>query len=363
MSNLKTKVAILGTNGLPAKYGGFETLTHHLVENLKDEFQFIVYCSKTKRNERIQSFNKAELVYFPFKANGWQSVIYDIVTMVHAWFTVDKLLILGSSGSIIFPLKVFFKKKIILNIGGIDWGRSKWNFVIRKYIRFSEYLCVKFADVVITDNRYIQKIYRETYGVESELIEYGGDHVEYVEPSPEDLEEYPFLSDRYFMSVSRAQSDNNLHLLLSCFVDLPQLKLVLVSNWSTSEYGRDLWQKYHDHYSNIHLLPAIYDSKELDLIRSNSYVYIHTHTFCGTAPSLVEAMNLKLPTICFNAKTNVETTESRSVYFETSKELKEAISSFDDGNLQLNAETMSEIALRRYTWEIIARKYANCIKN
>ena len=78
-------VAIIGTNGLPAKYGGFETLTHHLVKNFdKSSHNIVVYCSKTPKTDRLKFYKGAKLVYFPFKANGWQSMVYDFATIIHA---------------------------------------------------------------------------------------------------------------------------------------------------------------------------------------------------------------------------------------------------------------------------------------
>ena len=101
------KVAIIGTNGLPAKYGGFETLANFLVENLnKEHNELIVYCSKTSKEERLLKYNGAKLIYFPLKANGWQSMIYDFVTIVHAFFTASDLIILGFSGAFAFPLNI-----------------------------------------------------------------------------------------------------------------------------------------------------------------------------------------------------------------------------------------------------------------
>ena len=131
----KEVVGIIGTNGLPAQYGGFETLTHQLTLCLKDDFDFVVYCSKTPKIKRLNTFNNAKLLYSPFKANGWQSVIFDISTIIHAWFTVDKLLILGTSGALVFPFKFLSRKKLVLNVGGIDWGRSKWSYPVKKFIR------------------------------------------------------------------------------------------------------------------------------------------------------------------------------------------------------------------------------------
>ena len=341
------KIAILGTNGLPASYGGFETLTHHLVGHLNQEFDLIVYCSKTPKNKQIKLFNGAKLIYFPFKANGWQSIIYDILTIIHAWFTVDKLLILGTSGSVIFPFKILFKKKIVLNIGGIDWNRSKWGYLTQKYIQLSERICVKFSDVVITDNLHIQKLYKKFYNVDSVLIEYGGDQVLKPTPSKEDFAKYPFLSKKYYMNVARAQSDNNIHLVLSAFESTPNGILVLVSNWNSSKYGKDLWDKYHKKYKNIFLIPAIYEQEKLDVLRSNCYVYIHSHSFCGTAPSLVEAMNLSLPVICYNAQTNIETTENKTMYFKDEDELLKIVQKMtEDEALFLSKISLGNISTK-----------------
>ncbi len=359
----KEKIAIIGTNGLPAKYGGFETLTHHLTLQLKTEFNFVVYCSKTPKKDRLKTFNGAKLVYFPLKANGWQSVISDIITIIHAWFTVDKLLVLGNSGALIFPLKFLSGKKLVLNIGGIDWGRSKWNYFIKKYIQLSELICVKFADVVITDNAHIQKLYKKYYNANSVLIEYGGNHVKKTPVTEEIIGNYPFLKKKYILSVSRAQSDNNIHMLLKTFEELPNFNLVIISNWHTSDYGKNLRKKYINKFKNITIVDAIYNQEKLDVIRSNAWLYIHSHSFCGTAPSLVEAMNLKLPIICYNAQTNVETTENKSYYFKNEEELTNLLNNLSKEKLQKLKNDMFEIAERRYKWEIIAKKYKNCIKS
>ncbi len=358
----RSKIAIIGTNGLPAIYGGFETLTNYLTIYLKDNFEITVYCSKTPKEKRIKLFNDAKLIYLPFRANGYQSVIFDIISIIHAWFSADKLLILGSSGALIFPFKVFFKKSLVLNIGGIDWGRSKWNFWIKKYIQFAEWLCVKFSDIVITDNRHIQNLYRQYYNCESILIEYGGDHTKKLSLTPDCKNKYPFLQVPYILSVSRAQSDNNIHILIDAFIKMPDRNLVIISNWHTSDYGKDLITRFSNQYPNIHLVDAIYDINELDQVRSNAWLYVHSHSFCGTAPSLVEAMNLELPIVCFNAETNIETTENRSLYFKNAEELIKIIQEIDEEKLKTLRKVLSEIASRRYNWKIISEKYYNCLK-
>ncbi len=104
-------MAIIGTNGIPAKYGGFETLAEYLAIYLNDEFNITVYCAKTKKEKRLPEYHNSKLVYIPVKANGWQSMIYDAICILHALRFSDVLVILGFSGVFAFPLKLFFKKK------------------------------------------------------------------------------------------------------------------------------------------------------------------------------------------------------------------------------------------------------------
>ena len=131
MFNSKRKLGIIGTVGVPARYGGFETLAHQLVENLNQEYDITVYNS-TKHysaKERVKEWNGAKIKYIPLSANGFQSIFYDILSIIHAVLFCDVLLILGVSGSLFLPLvKLFFpSRKIIINVDGLEWRRAKWS--------------------------------------------------------------------------------------------------------------------------------------------------------------------------------------------------------------------------------------------
>ena len=98
---MRKKVAIIGTNGLPPKYGGFETMTNYLTKFKNDEFHFFVFCGNTPKSQQLIEYNGAKLIYLPFNSNGFQSIIYDIVSIIISWFKYDALIILGTPGSII----------------------------------------------------------------------------------------------------------------------------------------------------------------------------------------------------------------------------------------------------------------------
>lgn len=358
------KVAIIGTNGLPAKYGGFETLANFLVENFdKERNEIIVYCSKTPKANRLNTYNGARLIYFPFMANGWQSMIYDFVTIVHAFFTASDLIILGFSGAFAFPLNKIFKKNIIFNIGGIEWEKvrgskftSKLEIGLKKYM---EKLCVKNSNTVIIDNFYFKDYIIKRYGKTPIIAEYGGDHAKRIEITKEMIHKYPFLNTDYALSVSRAQEDMNIHLLIEAYKKVSDKRIVIISNWHFSEYGQKLFDENADKYDNIILLNAIYDSKELDIIRSNTSLYIHTHSLCGTAPSLVEAMSLNIPVISFDVPTNRFTTEDKTLFFKDVSSLIIILKNLDLEMLLKIKNQMFKISKKRYVWSRISKIYQN----
>lgn len=356
------KVAIIGTNGIPARYGGFETLTEYISKELGKDFDFTIYCSSIyKKKERRKKYNNTNLIYFPFKANGIQSVLYDIICTFHAWFTADVLLILGPAAGFILPLNFIFKKKIITNHGGLnEWEREKLSFIQKKYAYINHKIAALYSNFNITDNLPLKKSLFQSFGVESEVIEYGGDHINIEKISSKSIKKYLFLSNPYSLCVARAQVDNNLHLLIEAFKGLPDKNLVIISNWNTSKYGQELWSKFQG-LNNIFLIPAIYYKYELDVIRSNTELYIHSHSQCGTAPSLVEAMNYNIPVICFDVQTNRETTQHKSFYFNNINNLKLLIKNLSEDKRSELKKEMFAISKKKYTWKIIANKYANLI--
>lgn len=362
---MKTKVAIIGTVGLPAKYGGFETLAAHLVEELSEIYDFTVYCSSKKysREERTETWKGAKLKYLPLDANGIQSIPYDTLSIFHALFTSDVLLVLGVAGAWILPfVKLFTSKKVIISIDGIEWKRDKWPLAAKLYLWWAEKLAVRFSHIDISDNESIQDYTSLRYKTISRVIEYGADHTKVnLKPTKEDLDKYPFLSGEYVVKVCRIEPENHVHTILKVFSELPEKKLVLVGNWNNSQYGKELKQKYSD-FKNIHLLDPIYNQEAIDLIRGNAALYIHGHSAGGTNPSLVEAMFLGLPIISNGVSYNRTTTDHKAYYFSDEHELKNIITNLTQENLQDCAIMMKKIAERRYTWKKIAKKYSHLIE-
>jgi glycosyltransferase involved in cell wall biosynthesis len=364
--NDKTKIAIIGTAGIPARYGGFETMAHRLVEQLSKEYHLTVYCSGKyySKNERLKTYEGADLKYIPLNANGAQSIPYDIISIISALFYADILLVLGVSGAIILPLvKLLFpRKKIVISIDGIEWKREKWQGFIKKFLRFSEAIAVKYSDADITDNEAIKQYTASRYQTVSNLIEYGADHANCQNIAKEMRDQYTFLGSSYAFKVCRIEPENNLEMILDAFSKVPDKTLVVIGNWNKSLFGKNLKDNYSS-YKNLYLLDPIYDQKKLDIIRSNAFVYIHGHSAGGTNPSLVEAMYLGLPIFAFGVSFNKETTEYKADYFNDSLELIKLLKEVRMPRLASMRNDMKEIAARRYQWNRIAEKYDMLFKH
>jgi glycosyltransferase involved in cell wall biosynthesis len=358
---MKLKVAIIGTNGLPGKYGGWDQLVIHLTENLRDKFDFLVYTSYSTINNKAE-YNGTKLKKIPFKANGVQSIPYDIYSIIHALFVCDVLFICGTSGCIFLPIAKLFGKKIVLNPDGQEWRRGKWSKPVQWFLKLSEKWGIKNATSVVSDNVKIQEYISNVYKKDSFLIEYGGDHVIKVPLSNETATKYNIKSQEYAFKVCRIEPENNIDLILKSFYKNPKMPLVLIGNWKNSEYGANLQHFYSD-CDNLILLDPIYDQVTLDELRSNCGFYIHGHSVGGTNPSLVEAMNLGLNIFAFGVNYNIETTENKASYFTNSDQLQQLISDFFSNKLVSNSDSMYTIAKRRYLWSIITEKYSNVFQS
>ncbi len=347
------KVAVVGIVGVPAKYGGFETLVENIIGNT--DVEYTVFCSSCSYKTRLQEYKGAHLRYIDIKANGIQSSIYDIMAMLKCSDKFDSILILGVSGCLFLPfLRLYYHNKIIVNIDGMESRRQKWGAFARWFLNKSELYAIKYSNEIIADNRVIQEYVEETYGKKAVLITYGGDHAMRkidVGAQMACLNNWRVESGSYAMAVCRIEPENNCHVILEAFSEM-KMKLLFIGNWGRSEYGRKLKESYSQ-YSNIIVCDPIYDLKILYSLRKNCKVYIHGHSAGGTNPSLVEAMYLGCDIIAYDVPYNRETTCNRASYFSTVDDLVTKISTFDIKN----GRFMHSIAVDKYRWEIIAKQY------
>lgn len=358
-------LAIVGTAGLPPRYGGFETLASHLVAHLAARNRIVVAHSSIDGGEPAANYKGAELSGFNWKANGWQSIPYDVQSLFRLAPRSRTVLVLGVSGCIALPLiRLLWRSvRVVTNIDGAEWRRQKWGPLQRAFLRLSEWLAVRCSHSVIADNEAIRLYLRESMNAPSELIAYGGDghgerehEVESEAPLPAGAAGPP-----YFFSVCRIEPENNIGVILDAFERTPQERLVLVGNWQASEYGRRLRQRYAG-IPSIAMLDPIYDAGVLLRLRAGAKAHVHGHSAGGTNPTLVEAMSAGLPTLCFDVAYNRYTTQDLAFYWRSADDLMQLVNSLGPGPLSRCAADMKRIADAEYTWERIAARYREVLQ-
>jgi glycosyltransferase involved in cell wall biosynthesis len=357
-----SKVAVVGIQGLPPKYGGYETLVDFLAEYTPENISLTVYCSSKYYPEKISNYKFAELVYIDLPSNGIWSFFYDSYCIYISRKKYDSILMLGNSGGLILPFLQKYRSKFTLNIGGVEWRRSKYNRFMQLVVRILMKISVKYSGKLIADNIGIKEYISQEYQREdAEVVEYGGDQVHINRDISSLVAAYPFLKKDYILALGRIQSDNNVEMLLDAFSKTNEV-FVYIGNWGVSTYAIELRKKYQS-FSNLIMLDAIYDLQVLDIIRSNCTFYMHAHSAGGTNPSLVEAMHYQIPILCYDNGFNNNTTKHKAIYFKTKEEILQLIIELrqDPERSKNIADDLYQIAKEFYSWKSIATKYFSYI--
>lgn len=351
-------IAIVGTVGVPGRYGGFETLAENLVRKhgeMGSSGSLVVYCSARSYPERPPRFLGARLRYVDLPANGALSVLYDVVCIFSAIFRRNAVILLfGVSGAIALPfVQLFSRVQVVTNVDGIEWKREKWSFLARSFLRFSEFLAVRFSSEIVADNQGIAEHIQHTYGRSCRYIAYGGDHALLSEPQTYSRQALPL---HYSLAVCRVEPENNVGMILEAFSLLPGSPLVFVGNWNGSAYGKGLYAEYA-RLEHIYMLDPVYDPAELRGLRDSAHSYIHGHSAGGTNPSLVEMMHFGIPVLAFDCLFNRYTTDDKAIYFSDEESLRTKLAELGGSNSARLGRDMLELARARYTWDVVANAY------
>lgn len=345
---MSMKVSIVGSHGLYASYGGWDQLVINLAERKDNKICYSIFNPKdTPVTNRLPDVFVKQL---PFSASGGQGLLFDVVSLGKC-FSADVILMLGMRA---MPAAVLLKirkprLKLIVNIGGVEWKRPQFNKLLKLYLQFCLFLTKKFSTYVVIDNGYFLNFFDEKDKKNVKMISYGGEINEKL--TVDDLlGEFNFLDSEYYLSISRSIKDNKIEELCSLFSKCTSKKLVLISNFSNSDYGRSILDKYNS-CKNMILIDGLYDKPKLDLIRRKCKAYIHTHTLCGSAPSLIEMIVCRVPIYSIDVIQNRYTLRDQGLFFRDFKELR---SMLEDEHMP---KKPSNAFAAQYDWRNIVSSY------
>ena len=351
------KIAIIGTRGIPNNYGGFEQFAECLSVGLVDKgHDLFVYNSHNHIfKDNIYKGVKIIHCFDPEYLIGTSGqFIYDLNCILNTRkHDFDIILQLGYTSSSIWNFLFLRKPKVITNMDGIEWKRSKFSGLAKYYLFIAERLCVKYSDAFISDSIGIQSYLKRTFNISSTYIAYGAANMGL--PNLDALEEYDLKKHQYDIIIARLEPENNIEMILEGFMNSNMDRdLVVIGSLETS-FGKYISKKYND--SRIKYLGFVSCNDNLNSLRYFSNLYFHGHSVGGTNPSLLEAM-ASCALICAHDNIfNYSILENDGYYFTNSKQISVLIDNnikdLDSQMLKNNHEKIKKL----YSWNKIIDKY------
>jgi glycosyltransferase involved in cell wall biosynthesis len=358
-------INILGTRGIPAAHGGFESFAAKLAPYLRDKgWNVTVYCQH-EANDRDKPLNGFEdywegirRVHFVSHVSGPLGTIeFDWACIRHVLSQPGIDLILGYNTAIFALINRLWSRKVIMNMDGIEWKRAKWGRVAKAWFWLNEILGIRLCHVPVADNPEIAKHLQQRGCRHAIIIPYGSDEVKDADASlirPLGLE-----PDNYFVTVCRIEPENSILEIVRGFsAASTRLKLAVIGKLSpeTNEYHAEIRRVAGD---DILFPGAIYDAKTISALRFHARAYLHGHQVGGTNPSLVEALGAGNTVAAHDNPFNRWVGGSEQFYFRTSAELSEILVRLATDEALVTA---SRIAARKrhaeaFLWSDILSRY------
>ncbi len=371
MSEITKNVFIIGSKGIPAKYGGFETFVENLTLKKKNEnIKYHVACMDKKNGEfeynnarcfkiKVPNIGPAKAIYYDVKALK-ESIKYIKNNKINEAIIY---ILACRIGPFIGYYKRKMKKlniKLYVNPDGHEWLRAKWNNLIKKYWKLSEKLMVKSADLLICDSVNIEKYIKDAYNKykpNTIFIAYGAE----VEKSKLDnnnekllkwYKEKEVKSNEYYLVVGRFVPENNYETMIKEYMKTNTKKdFVLITNVEKNKFYEGLKERTRfESDKRIKFVGTVYDKELIKKIRENAYGYIHGHEVGGTNPSLLEALASTKLNLLLDVGFNKEVGKDGAIYWNK-----------DEGNLAKVIEKADN--LEKSEIEDISEKAENRIKN
>ncbi len=352
-------VAILGTRGIPASYGGFETFAEQLATRfVADGTPVTVYCRAHFAGGEA-AYRGVRLVTLPTIRNKYlDTVVHTVLSAAHLVLTRGPrdVLLCNAANAPVVPFLRLFGRRVVLNVDGLEWRRGKWGVLGRSWYRMGEWLSVRTASVLVTDAEEVRTYYRVRHETDSVMVPYGAEQLPRGELAPGQGESV--LPDSYALYVSRWERENNPHLVAAAHAaSSTGLGLVLLGKAS---YDDGLEQEVRAAARTDACLPgAVYGDGYRGLL-ANARCYLHATEVGGTHPALVEAMGAGNLCLVLDTPENREVAGDVAWYFADADELTKLLERVE----VLEPEELDDLRARtraaaraRYSWDAVAQAY------
>ncbi|WP_193058221.1 DUF1972 domain-containing protein [Glutamicibacter arilaitensis] len=357
-SRAKLRIALIGTRGVPARYGGFETAIEEVGRRLADQgHEVTVYCRGTAKDERMSEYQGMKLVHLPaMRRRSLETLSHTALSVIHALFNrPDAAIVFNAANAPLLPLLRLGRIPVATHVDGLEWKRAKWGPIGQKYYRLCERLCVWWSRELIADARGIANYYAAKFSRATRLITYGAPQI--PEAAAVKLAALGLESGKFHLVVARFEPENHVEMIVRGYSQSQaRLPLVVVGS---APYAEQYTQQVHAAATEqVRFLGGVWDQQLLDELYAHALAYWHGHSVGGTNPSLLRALGAGTAINAYDVNFNREVAHAAGEYFndpQSASRLFDRTESKEDAVRQ-----RAQLARKRamdYDWDDVARAY------
>jgi glycosyltransferase involved in cell wall biosynthesis len=353
------RIAILGTRGIPANYGGFETFAEHLSTRLVARgHEVTVYCRAHYVSPRQIEFQGVRLQVLPTIRHKYlDTVVHTFLSALHAApRRYDAALVCNAANAPFSPILRVLGTPVALNVDGLEHKRKKWNWIARRYYLMAERLATSLPTEIVTDAKVIQEYYLARHGAESTMIAYGAEVERRIDPS---VRRWRVEPNRYVLYVSRLEPENNAQMVIEAFKRVRTAhKLLIVGDAPYAhEYINSLKERARGDKRIV--FTGFVFGRDYRMLQQNAYCYIHATEVGGTHPALLEAMGFGNCVLTLAAPENMEAIGEAGIAYADEADLADQLQRvLRDGSLVQAYRNRAQARVQQfYDWDYVVDQY------
>jgi glycosyltransferase involved in cell wall biosynthesis len=354
----KLRIALVGTRGVPARYGGFETAVEEVGRRLVEAgHDVVVYCRTAAGEPRPETHLGMQLVHLPaLHRRSLETLSHTGLSVAHLLaHRVDAAIVFNAANAPWLPLLRAARIPVATHVDGLEWKRAKWGGVGKRYYRVVEALSVRWSDALIADAQGIADYYRDEFAAATEQIAYGAPKI--AGGAADKLAEVDLTARGFHLVVARFEPENHVDVIVDGYRRSgATLPLVVVGSAPYADDYTRLVRSLAD--DRVRFLGGVWDQELLDQLYANCATYLHGHSVGGTNPSLLRAIGAGAATIAFDVSFNREVLQSSGRYFSTPDDVATEVTAAEADPTRVRRDgNRARVMAARYDWDDVASGY------
>jgi glycosyltransferase involved in cell wall biosynthesis len=351
------RIALLGTRGVPARYGGFETAVEEVGRRLADKgHRVVVYCRTREDAPRPERYLGMELVHLPAaRKRSLETLSHSALSVAHLLaHRTDAAFVFNAANAPLLPLLRAARIPVATHVDGLEWKRAKWGPVGQRYYRLAESMAVRWSDALIADAQGITYYYRSEFGAPTTLLTYGAP---VIAPGSDRLAELGLTPGGFHLAVARFEPENHVDVIVQGYCRSAATKpLVVVGSAPYSDAYTASVHAAAD--GRVRFLGGVWDQGQLDQLYANAYTYLHGHSVGGTNPSLLRAIGAGAAVLAYDVDFNREVIADSGRFFVAPGDLAALVEDAESDPARVERDgARAQVLAKGYDWDAVADGY------